>query len=133
MREGLRFLPWLQRQFRDDRSIVEHLADCSECKKMTTQIDRQEWGCGYEQPLVGLRVRPWKHGGCPGADPTACPGYTTKLPEVAEVARARMHAKNGMARDFLGGPASENVMRGIEILEAADNDATFWRPPEQPK
>jgi hypothetical protein len=44
-----------------------------------------------------------------------------------------MHARNGMSRDFLGGPATEPIMRGIEILESADADATWWRPPEERK
>lgn len=83
-------------------------------------------GCGWETPVD--RARAWQHAGDTSAAPKVCPGYTTKLPEVVEIARARMHAKNGMARDFLGGPASENVLRGIEILEGADAEAMCWRP-----
>lgn len=128
MIEGLQHLPWLQRQLRDDKNSVAHLADCGKCKQMTTTVIRQSMGCGYEPAHPGIEPRPWSHAGFSGEQPKACPGFTTKLPEVIEIARVRMHAKNGMARDFLGGDATENVLRGIEILEGSDGEASCWRP-----
>jgi hypothetical protein len=88
-------------------------------------------GCGFEPANPNIATRPWSHQGYSDEPPTTCPGYTTKLPEVNEIARVRMHAKNGMARDYLGGQhASELILTGVEILEAADGEASCWSPPK---
>lgn len=132
MIEGLRLLPWLQERIRSDRDSVETLLDCSKCMASNDRTVRQTMGCGYEMPHPTLEAHPWQHSGYSDEAPTTCVGYTAKLPEVAEINRARMHAKNGMARDFLRGPASENLLRGIEILEASTSEASCWHPPKDP-
>jgi hypothetical protein len=54
---------------------------------MTREI-RQSMGCGYlpDAKATGLG----KPDGYKGAEPSVCMGYTVKLPEVAEVSRARL-------------------------------------------
>lgn len=138
MIEGLRILPWLQERIRNKRKQVEYLLDCDKCRGLvppdpfnpmrpTTQAERQTWGCAYEPRNEAMRPCGWMHQGYRDEPPTTCPGYTTKLPEVVEINRARLHVKTGSGRDFLGGPATENILRGIEILEGAVNEANCWR------
>lgn len=73
------------------------------------------------------------HPGYADEVPSACPGYTTKLPEVAEINRARLHWSKGALREFCGGKPSELLLRGIEILEGSANEANCWRPPDGDK
>ena len=80
---------------------------------------RQLIGCGYEpavpqakpwqppQTRLGYRHRPL---------PTVCAGYSTRLPEVTEIARAHTHWSKGSLDAFCGEP-SEFLLLGIEILE----------------
>lgn len=85
-------------------------------------------GCGYEPP--NPHARPWSPA---SLDPmhkgeyTTCPGYTTKLPEVIEAARVRMHAKMGSLPAFLGKhEATEVALVAMEILEGSTNECTAW-------
>lgn len=58
---------------------------------------------------------------------TTCPGYTTKLPEVIEIARLRVHAKEGTLSLFMHGAEPTDVaVVGIEILAGATNEAQAW-------
>lgn len=129
MIEGLRLLPWLQERIRNDRETVGYLIDCDRCMQNNSAQIRQAMGCGWEPRIEG--ARPWQHEGYTDAAPTACAGYTTKLPEVIEINRARLHWSKGALREFCGDQQpSELLMRGIEILEGAANEASCWRPEE---
>lgn len=119
-------MPWLQERIRNDRQTVSLLIDCDKCMAKTSQIDRQAMGCGYEPRVEGARG--WMHEGYTDEPPTTCPGYTTKLPEVVEINRARLHWAKGSIREFCGGEPTENIKRGVEILEGAANEANCWRP-----
>lgn len=85
-------------------------------------------GCGFELPIDG--ARPWSpvsldagHRG----EYTLCPGYTTKLPEVIEVTRARLHWSKGSLPVFCGkDEPTESLVLGIEILEGAANEVQSW-------
>lgn len=90
---------------------------------------RQYMGCGYEPQAA--YARPWMHRGYTDETPTTCPGYTTKLPEVIEINRARLHWKQGELRDHCGGEPTEQIYRGIEILEGAANETMCWRPEDK--
>lgn len=102
---------------------------------------RQTMGCGWlplpDENLIPFRrvtsppgfrgpVRKLPNGALTN-DPETCPGYTTSLPEVIEIARARLHWKQG-------GPAAIGITEwvdhplvyGIEILEGASNAAERW-------
>ncbi len=90
---------------------------------------RQTMGCAYEAPApVGLRVdlpRPIP----PDRDLkiTTCPGYTTRLPEVIEVARARLHwSKGGPAGIGINNWAESPLCAAIEVLEGASNEVQSW-------
>lgn len=87
-----------------------------------TVINRQLAGCGYLPPpdkdLLPV-VRAWNGLGYSGPDPTVCPGYSTNLPEVQEIARAHTHWSKGALMAWLRGQrASEALLIGIEIIEA---------------
>jgi hypothetical protein len=93
---------------------------------------RRYMGCGWERPVDG--AKPWSPSNLNGewklgreqSDATTCPGYTTNLPQVIEIARARVHWKEGGGlRDFVDQP-SELLRQGVEILEGASNELTHW-------
>lgn len=96
----------------------------------TTQQTRQTWSCPYEPP-PSENMRPYVRVPAPlgcDADPSTCPGYTTKLPEVIEVVRGRFHWAHGGPRgigidDWFEHP----LIRGIEILEGEANAVMNWR------
>ena len=102
---------------------------------------RQLLGCGW-LPLPAENLLRFRRVPSPGGykgvtrtlesgavtdEPETCPGYTTSLPEVIEIARARLHWKQG-------GPAALGVAEwsehpltvGVEILEGASNAAERW-------
>lgn len=73
-------------------------------------------------------VRPWSGLGYRGDMPTVCPGYSTSLPEVIEIARARAHWAKGQLEAFCGGePPTNDLMMGIEILDGAIASVLDWR------
>lgn len=95
---------------------------CDTCIKELSEEMRQLQGCGY---------LPRHEFGKPAApldcetEPTVCPGFSTALPEVIEIARARLHWSKGSLRDFTRSP-SEALLIGIEVLEGASNEAQSW-------
>lgn len=101
--------------------------------KSTTRQNRQGRGCGYEPPAPpGMRVMPWQPplsrlGYRHRPLPTICAGYTTRLPEVQEAARARAWANRGQLDVFLGGErANENLLAHIDILDAEVGAMEAW-------
>ena len=101
----------------------------------TTQLNRQGRGCGYEPaPPPGIAVTPWQPPMYPIVKlgyrherPKVCAGYTTRLPEIAEAARARSWALRGQLGVFLGGErANENLLAYIDILDAEVNAVEVW-------
>jgi hypothetical protein len=81
---------------------------------MTTDI-RRSMGCGYlpDANATGLG----KPDGYKGPEPSVCMGYTTKLPEVAEVSRARLWwDKAQLALWCRGGEPTEPLMLCVEEL-----------------
>ena len=128
--EGLRFLPWLWEAER--RNPSGSILKCDNCMNAYTQETRQQMGCGFEPPPVESKrayVQMWNGGSLPnykGPKATVCPGYTSSLPEVIEVARARMHWEKGELAAFTRGELSEGLTTGIEILEGAINAQQLW-------
>lgn len=92
----------------------------------TTQQNRQGRGCGFEPaPPPGIRVGAWTPPfaaklGYKHKLPVICAGYSTRLPEVVEVARAHTHWKTNAAalEAFCGGPPSDVLLAYVEILDA---------------
>ena len=79
---------------------------------MTTKAQRLSMGCGYEPRSD--RASPWQPPdgkvGYEGPTIEHCAGYTTSLPEVIEVARARFHwDKGALAHVLAGEPLSESL------------------------
>lgn len=91
---------------------------------MLTPNQRQDLACAYEPHRDGATG--WEPSVSPlgwqGLDdkltpPTTCPGYTTTLPVVVEVIRARGHWKQGQLREFAGGAPSERLVQLVEVFD----------------
>lgn len=98
--------------------------------RTTTQQDRQLAACGREPPPANPRLLPmvqaWSPQSYSGPPPATCPGYTCNLPEVIEIARARLHWSKGALDTFVGDPVPDEMLLGIEVLEGAQNEADAW-------
>jgi len=103
---------------------------------------RQMLGCGFAPlptgPLAKFRRVPTPEGarldtrtlpdGRKTDEPTACPGYTTNLPEVIEIARARFHwERGGLTSIGVTDWQDSPLAIGIEILEGASCEFGNWR------
>lgn len=110
---------------------MEALKSCKTCKQMNDVETRQAMKCGYEPP-VAVRLPIWTPRAFPlpppdeGSDeswPSTCAGYTVRLPEVIEAARARVHWGKGQLEAFCGGAQpSEQLVIAIEILEGSSSE-----------
>lgn len=126
------------------------LADCETCMLNTTKPERQANGCGYEPPapprvLVQVWTPPTGRVGFnlgkatpthPRGQysPTTCAGYTTKLPEVLEAARASAWLKRGDLRAFVDDETpGENLVDAIDIHDGAVSakDAYYTTPADK--
>jgi hypothetical protein len=102
------------------------LADCKACMQSTPRLQRQALGCGFEpRPRSELvPITPWQPPpgkvGYHGPRPTVCAGFSTKLPEVAEVALARRHWKQNSLPLFLEGEQAHEVL--LEAVIVLDNE-----------
>lgn len=107
MIEGLRVFPAYQ-DARSKRTVVGS-EGCEECKRTVSVSARQAVGCGWERPTAD--ARPWAPSTWAdrGWETTACPGYTTALPCVLEVAGCHAQWKAGTLTDFLGGEPAHAV------------------------
>lgn len=139
----MRLLPWFQEAAQRDPTSIGTMANCEKCMQSTTLQIRQGRVCGYEPPAPAhLYVMPWQPpDGEQGFDygdpsrehphgdraPTTCPGYTTRLPEVIEAARARIHWKNGELYSFCGGRPTETLKFGIEVVDGAYSAVQHWK------
>lgn len=121
-------MPWLQLEARRNPSgMAEFLGDCGKCMKKMTAIDRRLMGCGYEPRSEHAAI--WTHHGADLGDdeqPTVCSGFTTKLPGVVEISRARLHWSKGQLAEFCDGKPTQALMRGIEILDQEYAMAQAW-------
>jgi hypothetical protein len=118
--------PWFHHARRDPGGLG--IGDCTSCMKSTPRLQRQSLGCGFEPPPPShIAVRAWDHkdrnleqdefeNG--SLKPQVCPGYVCNLPEVIEVARARMHWSKGSLHVFANQP-TDQLVEGIEVLEAS--------------
>ena len=125
MIEGLRVLPWWHEAAR--RSLLGDKSNCETCMTRQSPHARQLGGCGYE-PLLETR-EPWSGGSLPnysGPQTTVCPGFSIALPEVIEVARARLHWSKGSLDQFCHGQAHDALIEGIEYLDGAVSEFQFW-------
>lgn len=123
-------MPWFQ-LYLHRQPIKPVISDCEKCMQATTQQNRQGRGCGYEPRPAGLRVMPWQPPlnklGYKHALPTICAGYTTRLPEVTEIARAHTHWQKGELVSFLGGEQPTELVKGyLEVLDAELSAVEAW-------
>jgi len=102
---------------------MTYLSDCEKCMQANPKIQRQQMGCGYESAIdadfvwmpEGMRLRP-------GETMKHCAGYTCRLPEVIEIARARVHWDKGSIESFCDGRPTDAMLLGIEVLDASANE-----------
>lgn len=90
---------------------------------------RQQLGCGWDPPLVNIKPTPWTPQNLSAewkGDVDVCPGYTTKLPEVIEIARAHLYFSKGDLGAFCDESPSDRLREGVEILEGASNECQAW-------
>ncbi len=95
---------------------------------MTTQLQRQSLGCGYEPRTDRVSLLMWQPPqgakGYSGPPLEWCAGYTTSLPEVMETAIARVHWSKGNAAAL--GELTEETLNSIVILEGSYNELQRW-------
>ena len=93
------------------------LADCQKCKGANGRLVRQSMGCGFE--VESKLAIPWDHRGRKSDPPVTCAGYTTRMPEVIEILRARRHWEKGQLALACDEAPHENALIAIEILEGS--------------
>jgi hypothetical protein len=81
----------------------------------TTHTIRQFLGCGYEPQIE--RAQPWVPQGFDGKA-EHCAGYTSRLPQVIEVARAFLHWEKGQLQLRHDDPPAA-LLDGIEALSGS--------------
>jgi hypothetical protein len=111
--EGLRALPWLQAA-RDEPGQHE-LLNCMTCRKNNDPNLRRAMGCGWLPPSATPAGFVWSG---PGGhlDLATCPGYTTRLPDVLDVAGAYWWADRGALAERVGRRPPAALVRGIDAL-----------------
>ena len=91
--------------------------DCDACQTNFTLTERRCFGCGWLPPgehIAGDRPYP---------EASVCPGYTTRMPEVCEAARARSWAGRGGLVPLYGSrPLPQVALDAIDMLENAINE-----------
>lgn len=126
MIEGLRLLSWIhEAENRDSWGVP---SSCEKCMETIDKQTRQTWKCAYED-AAPVSLRPYVKAPIPlGSDvePTVCPGYSTRLHEVVEVHRGRLHWSKGSLDQFCRGYATEQFLIAIEICEGAINETQSW-------
>jgi hypothetical protein len=86
-----------------------------------TRDTRRMIGCGFEPALAG--AKPWMPPLSPKVGykhslPVICAGYTTRLPEVLEVARAHASWTHGSLQAFCGSDVPTEVL--VALVEVFD-------------
>ena len=110
---------------------MSNCATCMHGNEMNHPLtieQRQLQGCGY-LPLHPL-ARPWSgyHLGYRGDPATVCPGYTTSLPPVIEIAIARHWFSRGELSMFCDGERATDALKtGVNILDGAIAEMIEWR------
>jgi hypothetical protein len=119
------------------------MSSCEKCMETNTLQTRQMLGCGWA-PIPAENLRPFVSAPSPlkfqpatGRDGErvvdVCPGYLVALPEVVEIAEARVHWEKGHLVEFCEGQPSASLMRGVVILSGAVSELTnaAARPADQ--
>jgi hypothetical protein len=119
MMEGVRALPWLEHA-RDEQPAT---LQCEPCMKHNEPELRRALGCGWLPPLEDAVV--WSGPG--HLELTTCPGYTTQLPDVVDVAQVYWWAEHGSLRDRLTRKPSRTLIRGIDALRSAVSALNVYR------
>lgn len=90
-------------------------------------------GCAWEPPLDGVPAAPWQHTGYTGPEPTTCPGYTIKLPEVAETVEASFFLERGALALLVKDELADGLRDSLGVLAGAYADVTSWIANQQDK
>jgi hypothetical protein len=95
----------------------------------TTSVEQRRLiGCGFEPPHSA--AMPWQpptgSKGYQHGRPTVCVGYSMNLPEVIEVALARMHWEKGAIESYCQGQPSEQLLDGLAVLDSSVSEMQLW-------
>lgn len=91
---------------------------------------RLSMACGFEPLSAGAQA--WTGLGYDGPAPTICAGYTTRLPEVIEGARAANW--KGDLPTFCGGAAvPESLVHAADIVEGESFAVSRWLTIPEPE
>lgn len=103
------------------------MTDCSKCMQAYPLHIRQGWACGHAPPAPpGVVVEAWSGLGYKGDPPKTCPGYTTTLPEVIEIARAWRWWDKGQLAQFFDEPPTDEIRLGVELFDGAVKALERW-------
>jgi hypothetical protein len=104
-----------RRSKQTDHDLPGDFLDCDTC---TDALTRRCFGCGW------LPESEWLAGDRPFPEASVCPGYSTRLPEVIEAARALSWQKRGGLLPLYGNRRLPDVAAdAMDILEGARNEA----------
>ncbi len=99
-----------------DNELPGDFLDCDACPP--DPITRRCLGCGF------VPSSEWLVGDRPFPEAGVCPGYSTRLPEVIEAARALSWQKRGGVAPLYGNVQLPGVaIEALDILEGARNEA----------
>lgn len=140
MIEGLRVLPYWQQMLSETPQDARR--DCGTCMKRHDVQIRKRMGCGHEPRLPG-RIGMWapmpiveewnaQDPALRDPDPVMhCPGYTTRLPEVQEVALCYPQYRARYLAEFLAETPSPEILYGCAVLERSHSECEAQRARER--
>ena len=122
MVEGVRYLPWLAALERLDDSQAK-LFDCKTCKRGHERESRRHMRCGWIPESEWLADYPHHFMKTPSPDhhETACPGYTTQLPAVHEVACCFAWREKGQLQLRYPDGISDELIALLDIYAVSQN------------
>lgn len=113
--------------------------DCDRCEQSEPERRRVQMGCGWlpreDRPADEHPRAAWPFGPERSETCDTCPGYTTQLPDVIDIARRVFpHWQKGQAAiRFAGNDLPPAVVDGIEVLSASVERFSAWRTEQASK
>lgn len=114
---------------------MSYMRDCTTCKASTSAAERSLIACGWLPLAEG--ATPVQFPGLDGEYDaegayvpalTVCAGYTTRLPQVIEAGRARLHWERGTLRARCDGREPTPILLdALEVSEGARNELSDYR------
>ena len=119
--EGLTALPWVQEKRQEQGEFL----DCDSCMEHFNHHVRAEMHCGLMPASAHRDGQRWEPSD--GTELTTCAGYTTKLPDVVDVAIHFAHWENGALDHVCPGGAPKPLLNGLVRLKTASESRSSFR------